>query len=94
MNELTNTLKIAIVIWFTSAIFIAVASRFVLYIWLRRRDVRLVFAWLGTPGYLERAYFVWCRSQGRSPTRVLVVCSIVTINVIVAAVIFIGLVGR
>ena len=47
-----------------------------------------------TPGYLERVYRDWCRSQGRSAKRILILRGISTVNVLLAAVAFIGLVSR
>jgi type IV secretory pathway TraG/TraD family ATPase VirD4 len=82
-----STSQILILVWFGSAIFVEITSGFVLALWLSRRGVRLVFGLTGMPGYLERAYLKWCRSQGRSGKDVLVLRVLSMVNVIVAAIV-------
>jgi len=76
-------------IWFVASIIFEVVSSFLLWIWLRKRGVRLVFGLSGIPGYLERFYIDWCRSHGHPYKRVLVTRVISVINLIVAAIVFI-----
>ena len=89
-----STGEILIFLWFAGSVFVAIAGTFVLWFWLRRHGVRLVYGLAGIPGYMEYAYFQWCRSQGRSSRRMLVLRAISIINVIVAAVFFITIVSR
>jgi hypothetical protein len=71
--------------WFASAIFIAVIQNVVFMHWLKKLGVRLMFGLAGTPGYLDYVYFNWCKSQGRSPKRILILRAICFANVILAA---------
>ena len=89
MNLLGHASEIAIAIWFVVSIFVEVASATALWMWLRRRHVPLIFGLTGTPGYLERAYLKWCRSQGRSGRRILVLRAISTINAILSVIAFV-----
>ncbi len=83
-----STGEIFVMIWFSVSVIIEIISSVLLWLWLRRRGVRLVFSLTGIPGYIERAYLVWCRSQGRPCRRVLVLRAVSIINVIIAAVFF------
>jgi hypothetical protein len=85
-----NTSEV-IFIWFGLAILVEVASSVVLLLWLRRRGVKVLFGLTGIPGYLERAYLKWCRSQGHSGKRVLLLRALSIINVIIAALVAIPL---
>lgn len=78
-------------LWFALAILIEVVSSFVLWVWLRRRGVKLVFGMTGIPGYLESTYHKWCKSHQRSGTGVLLFRVASIVNVIVAAIIAIPL---
>ena len=85
-----STPDVLISAWFGLAILVEVVSSVVLRLSLRRRGV-LVVGLTGMPGYLERAYLMWCRSQGRRSTGVLVFRLISLVNVIAAAVVAIPL---
>ena len=84
-----TTLQIIGALWFSSAIFIEVIQNVVFTHWLKKRGVRFVFGLAGTPGYLDYVYFNWCKSQGRSARRVLILRTLCLVNVILAAVIVI-----
>ena len=86
-----STPDVLISAWFGLAILVEVVSSVVLRLSLRRRGVKLVFGLTGMPGYLERAHLMWCRSQGRRSTGVLVFRLISLVNVIAAAVVAIPL---
>ena len=87
--------EILIFIWFVVSILMAVVGTFVFWLWLVRRGVKLSLMWTGTPGCLEYAYLKWCRSQGRRPSRgLLVFRTVLIINVITAAAFFIAFASR
>jgi len=95
VNYLGMTMfRVFVNVWFAASVVIQVASSIVFWFWLRRRGVRLVYGLAGIPGYLERAYLGWCRSQGRSGTTVIVLRAMSVINVIVAAVVAAMLLGE
>jgi hypothetical protein len=89
-----STGETIILIWFAVSVFIEIVSSIVLWFWLRRRGVKLVYGLAGIPGYMERAYLEWCRSQGRASRALLVWRVILHINVVVAAIFFIPIVSR
>jgi type IV secretory pathway TraG/TraD family ATPase VirD4 len=93
MNYL-GTGEIFVMVWFSVAVIIEIISSIVLWFWLRRHGVKFVFGLAGIPGYMERAYLAWCRSQGHPCTRVLVLRAVSIINVIVAAIFFIAIATR
>lgn len=76
-------------IWFASAVLIAVIQNVVFLYWLKKQGVEIVFGLGGTPGYLDSAYRKWCLSQGRSPKRILVLRALCLANAILAAAVFI-----
>lgn len=85
-----STAEIVIMVWFVASVLITVIGTFGFWIWLLRRGVKLLFMWVGTPGYLEYAYLKWCRNQGCPPNKFLVSFrAISVINVIIAAAFFI-----
>jgi len=86
-----STPDVLISAWFGLAILVEVVSSVVLRLLLRRRGVKLVFGMTGMPGYLERAYLTWCRSQGHRSTGVLFFRLVSLVNVIAAAVVAIPL---
>jgi len=88
-----NLGEIFIIIWFSISVIIEIASSIVLWFWLRRHGISLVFGLTGIPGYLEGAYLKWCRKQGISGRTVLILRAFSIINVIFAAVFFIMLVS-
>jgi hypothetical protein len=75
-----------IYVWFALAVLVEIVSSFVLWLLLRRRGVRLSFGLTGVPGYLERIYKDWCRNQGRSSKRVLLLRAASLVDLIVAAI--------
>jgi len=75
-----------ILAWFGLTGLTEVFSTFFLASWLQRRGVKLVFYWIGVPGYLENSYASWCRSQGRSSKVVVRLRALLLINLIAAAV--------
>ena len=78
-------------IWFAASVFIVVVSTFALWLWLLRQGVKLLFIWIGTPGYLEYAYLQWCRNKGQRPNRgIIAFRAVMIINVIIAAIFFIA----
>ena len=94
MNSL-STGEILIIIWFAVSVLIAVVGTFVFWLWLVRRGVKLTFMWTGTPGYLEYTYLKWCRGEGRTLNRGIIVFRAVSIiNVVIAAAFFIAFAAR
>jgi hypothetical protein len=77
----------AVLVWFVLAVLIEIASSVLLLLWLRRRGVLPVFGLTGVPGYLERVYLEWCRTQGRSWKRVVVLRTLSILNVVLSAVV-------
>ena len=51
-----------------------------------------MFGLTGTPGYLDYAYWKWCKAQGRSPKRILVLRGLSFANVILAAIVVIPMI--
>jgi len=84
-----TAIKLIGVLWFASAIFIAVIQNVVFMHWLKKQGVRLIFGLAGTPGYLDYVYFNWCKSQGRSPKRILILRALCLANAILAAIVVI-----
>jgi hypothetical protein len=87
-----NIVAIFIMIWFVVSLIVAIIGNVVFLFWLKRRGVNLVFALTGIPGYMDHAYFDWCRSHGCSSKRILVLRAVSIINVIVASIFFVVLV--
>ena len=87
-----TTIQLIGVFWFASAIFIAVIQNVVFMHWLKKLGVRLIFGLAGTPGYLDYVYFNWCKSQGRSPKRILILRALCLANVILAAVVVVPII--
>ncbi len=75
--------------WFAGAVLLEVGSSVALYYWLRANGVAVSWLRYGFPGYLESLYVQWCRSQGRSPRRVVVVRIFSLANLIAAVASFI-----
>ena len=87
-----SAIKLIGFLWFASAIFIAVIQNVVFMYWLKKQGVRLIFGLAGTPGYLDYVYFNWCKSQGRSPKRILVLRALCLANVILAAIVVVPMI--
>ncbi len=81
-------------VWFAFSVLLEVGSSVALYYWLRANGVAVSWLRYGFPGYLESLYVQWCRSQERSPRRVVVVRIFSLANVIAAAASFIMAVPR
>jgi len=81
-----TAIKLIGVLWFTSAVFIAVIQNVVFMHWLKKQGVRISFGLAGTPGYLDYIYWKWCKSQERSPKRILVLRALCVANVVLAAI--------
>ncbi len=79
-------------LWFASAIFIAVIQNVIFMHWLKKQGVRLIFGLAGTPGYLDYVYLNWCKNQGRSPKRILMLRALCLANVILAAVVVVPMI--
>lgn len=84
-----TTIQIIIVFWFVSAVFITVIQNVIFMHWLKKFGVRYNFGLAGTPGYLDYVYFNWCKSEGRSPKRILLLRALCLANAIIAAIVFI-----
>ncbi len=89
-----SRLEDVILVWFALSIFTEVVSAAILRIWLSRRGVRVRFYLYGVPGYLERVYRNWRRSQGRPSNTVFILRIISLVNVIVAAIVAIPIIAR
>jgi hypothetical protein len=87
-----TAIKLIGFLWFASAIFIALIQNLVFFFWLKKLGVRLIFGLGGTPGYLDYVYFNWCKSQGRSPKRILLLRALCFANVILAAIVVIPII--
>jgi len=82
--------QVLIVVWFALAIIVEIIGSTILWVWLRRRGAKLIFGLTGIPGYLELAYIVWSRSQGRHPNMTLIVFRALSlVNAVVAGIWFI-----
>jgi hypothetical protein len=62
-----------------------VIANAILYLWLRRKGVSMVFTWSGTPGYLDVLYARWCREHQKSPAGILWFRAIALVNLVIAA---------
>jgi hypothetical protein len=63
--------SVLIPLWFSASAVIEIVGGIILWCWLHRRGIELIFMLTGTPGYLELVYLRYCRNQGRSSKRVL-----------------------
>jgi hypothetical protein len=85
-----TAIKLIGTLWFASAIFIGVIQNIVFLHWLKKKQgVRIFFGLAGTPGYLDYVYWKWCKSQGCSPKRILILRALCFANVILAAIVVI-----
>jgi hypothetical protein len=81
--------SVLIPLWFSASAVIEIVGGIILWCWLHRRGIELIFMLTGTPGYLELVYLRYCRNQGRSSKRVLIFRLISLINVVIAGIYFI-----
>jgi len=65
--------KIAVMIWFCASVSFAVVGNFLFWLWLHRRNVKMIFVLTGTPGYLDKVYIEWCKSRGLRPNKKLLI---------------------
>lgn len=84
--------QLIVVLWFCSAIAIAVFGNLVFLIWLKKLGVRPILGLAGTPGYLDYVYVRWCRTQRRSPSLILALRCLSLVNVILAAIVAIPMI--
>jgi len=82
-----TAIKLIGALWFASGVIIAVIQNFVFMYWLKKQGVRFNFGLAGTPGYLDCIYVKWCKSQGRSPKRILLLRVLCLANAILAAIV-------
>jgi hypothetical protein len=75
-----------------ASVLIEVVGNLTFIFWLKKLGVRLIFGFSGIPGYPERAYVKWCRTQGCSPKFILVLRCLSFLNMILAAVVTIFLI--
>jgi hypothetical protein len=83
--------KELILIWFPISVVTHIFSGVGLWLWLVYNGVKTIFGFTGFPGYLERRYSQWAKSQGRSSRLVVNLRIVSTVNVIAAAMIAIPL---
>lgn len=79
---LETNMETIISIWFVVSVIIEISSTLVLFHFLRKRGVKLSFILRGIPGYLEKAYSEWCKSQGKSSKKVINLRILSMINLI------------
>jgi hypothetical protein len=87
-----TTIQLICISWFVLAVVIEVLGNLAFLFWLKKLGVRLTFGVRGMPGYLEYAYFNWCKSQGRSPVWILALRGVSFANLILAAIIVIPMI--
>jgi hypothetical protein len=78
-------MKTTVTIWFACSVAVPVIANAILYFWLRQKGVSMVFAWTGTPGYLDVLYARWCREHQKSPAGILWFRAIALLNLVIAA---------
>lgn len=80
-------IPLSLIIWFGLSVLTEVVSGLVLWLWLRQKGAPLTFGLGGLPGYLERAYWNWCKANGLNGRPILVFRIVSKINM-VAAILF------
>ena len=68
---------------------VLVLSNLVSMGWMVTKGVKLRFVWLGIPLYVSIRYYRWCRSEGRSPWKMIAFRFAVYIVWVVFVVIFV-----
>jgi hypothetical protein len=81
----TRIMKTTVTIWFACSVAVPVIANAILYFWLRWKGVSMVFAFAGTPGYLDVVYARWCREHQKSPATILWFRAIALLNLVIAA---------
>ncbi len=79
-----------VTVWFALSVLVEVVGNVALYLWLRRRQVRMIIGLAGLHGYLDLLYARWCREHGRSAARVLWLRRGSLANMVAAAIVFIS----
>ena len=79
-----STLHAVTLVWFVLAVIAEVVSTIAFAVWLRHRNVRLIFGMIGVPGYLENRYALWCRETKRPRRSWIAVRVLLMVNVVVA----------
>jgi hypothetical protein len=77
-------MKTTVSIWFACSVAVPVIANAILYFWLRRKGVSMVFALSGMPGYLDVCYARWCREHQKSPAGILWFRAIALLNLVIA----------
>jgi len=79
-----------VAVWFAGAVLLEVGSSVALY--LRLRSAGIPISWLryGFPGYLESRYISWRRSRNESAYLVVFLRVASLLNLVAAAIVFIG----
>jgi hypothetical protein len=81
-------MRSAVSIWLALSVAVPVIANTILYFWLRRKDVSMISALAGTPGYLDVLYARWCREHQVSAAGILWFRAIALLNQVIAAWIF------
>jgi hypothetical protein len=84
MTAELSTLQELTLVWFMFAVLAEVVSTIAFAVWLRHRNVSLIFGMIGVPGYLENRYAGWCRTNNRPSTGWITVRILLMVNVVVA----------
>jgi len=79
-------------LWFALAIFIEVFGNLAFLFFLKTLGIKPSIILYGIPGYLEYAYWKWCKNQRRSPERILVLRGVSFANLILAAIVVIPMI--
>jgi hypothetical protein len=82
-------MKVTIYISFAIFALNGAIGNLVLANWLRKKGVRFLPGFSGTPVYVEYVYYRWCRQQNRSSTPILIYRTISIIGAIIATIVFI-----
>jgi len=87
MIEELSTWQWVVLMWFMCSVLVEVLSTLMFSVWLRRRNVELIFGMIGIPGYLEYQYAQWCRANSRPSRAWLAVRGLLMVNVILSLVV-------
>jgi hypothetical protein len=83
-----------VAMWFGAAVLIAVLGNFALYLYLRILGVRASLFLAGTPGYLDRLYYSWRRTQNKSGSWLILLRILSLVNVAAASFFFLLMVNN
>jgi len=87
-----TTIQLFGVLWFALSIVTEVFGNLAFLFWLKKLGIRPSIILYGIPGYLECVYWKWCKTQGHSPKRILMLRGISLANLILAAVVVIPII--